>query len=90
MDLGCGTGELSAYLAELVDQDGKVVAVDPDMLDLKWLRNHTAKSKILHFTKEALQTSQEWVHRLMTSSSPTLCFTGFTINKRPSRTCFAA
>ena len=27
LDLGCGTGELSAYLAELVGQDGKVVAV---------------------------------------------------------------
>ena len=30
LDLGCGTGELSVYLAELVGQDGKVVAVDPD------------------------------------------------------------
>ena len=29
LDLGCGTGELSAYLAELVPE-GKVVAVDPD------------------------------------------------------------
>ena len=31
LDLGCGTGELSAYLAELVGQDGRVVAVDPDV-----------------------------------------------------------
>lgn len=31
MDLGCGTGELSVYLAELVGQQGKVVAVDPDI-----------------------------------------------------------
>ena len=30
LDLGCGTGELSAYLAELVRPEGKVVAVDPD------------------------------------------------------------
>ena len=30
LDLGCGTGELSAYLSELVGQDGTVVAVDPD------------------------------------------------------------
>ena len=30
LDLGCGTGELSAYLAELVGPKGKVVAVDPD------------------------------------------------------------
>ena len=30
LDLGGGTGELSAYLAELVGPEGKVVAVDPD------------------------------------------------------------
>ena len=30
LDLGCGTGELSAYLAELVGPEGKVVGVDPD------------------------------------------------------------
>ena len=30
LDLGCGTGELSAYLSELVGQDGRAVAVDPD------------------------------------------------------------
>ena len=30
LDLGCGTGELSAYLAELVGPDGKVIGVDPD------------------------------------------------------------
>ena len=30
LDLGCGTGDLSAYLAELVGPEGKVVAVDPD------------------------------------------------------------
>ena len=31
LDLGCGTGELSAHLAELAGQQGKVVAVDPDI-----------------------------------------------------------
>ena len=31
LDLGCGTGELSVHLAELVGQHGKVVAVDPDV-----------------------------------------------------------
>ena len=30
LDLGSGTGELSAYLAELVGPEGKVVGVDPD------------------------------------------------------------
>lgn len=30
LDLGCGTGELSAYLAELAGPKGRVLAVDPD------------------------------------------------------------
>ena len=30
LDLGSGTGELSAYLAELVGPEGKVVGVEPD------------------------------------------------------------
>ena len=30
LDLGCGTEELSAYLAELVGPQGKIVGVDPD------------------------------------------------------------
>ena len=30
LDLGCGTGELSTYLAELVGPEGKVIFVDPD------------------------------------------------------------
>ena len=35
LDLGCGTGELSAYLAELVGQQGKVLVVDPDIERIK-------------------------------------------------------
>ena len=35
LDLGCGTGELSAYLAELVGQQGKVLGVDSDIERIK-------------------------------------------------------
>ena len=31
LDMGCGTGELTSYLAELVGNDGHVVGVDPDI-----------------------------------------------------------
>ena len=30
LDMGCGTGELTRFLAELVGEDGEVVEVDPD------------------------------------------------------------
>ena len=34
-DMGCGTGELTSYLAELVGNDGHVVGVDPDTERIK-------------------------------------------------------
>ena len=49
LDLGCGTGELSAYLAELVGQDGKVVAVDPDIDRIKVAREAHSAVKNLTF-----------------------------------------
>lgn len=36
-DMGCGTGELSTLLAEMVGSDGEVVAVDPDEPELRSL-----------------------------------------------------
>lgn len=86
LDLGCGTGELSAYLAELVGRDGKVVAVDPDTARVKLAqKTHGGISNL------AIQeTSQEWDHSVTTLSFPTLCFTGFRTNMRPSRTRFRA
>ncbi|KAL9952297.1 hypothetical protein ACROYT_G039532 [Oculina patagonica] len=49
LDLGCGTGELSVYIAELVGQDGKVVAVDPDIDRIKVAQESHSTVKNLTF-----------------------------------------
>ena len=49
LDLGCGTGELSVYLSELVGQDGRVVAVDPDSYRVEVARESHREVKNLAF-----------------------------------------
>jgi len=49
LDLGCGTGELSAYLAELVGPKGKVVGVDPDKERIQLARKSHSGIKNLSF-----------------------------------------
>ena len=50
LDLGCGTGELSAYLAELVGPEGKVIGVDPDKERIQLARK--AHSQITNLSFE--------------------------------------
>ena len=49
LDLGCGTGQLSAYLAELVGPEGKVVGVDPDKERLQLARQSYGGIKNVSF-----------------------------------------
>ena len=51
LDLGCSTGELSAYLAELVGPEGKVVAVDPDKERILVAQKSYGDVKNLSFVK---------------------------------------
>ena len=51
LDLGCGTGELSAYLAELIGPEGKVVAVDPDKERLLLAKQRYGEVKNLSFVE---------------------------------------
>ena len=51
LDLGCGTGELSAYLAELVGPEGKVVGVDPDKERLLLAQQSFGEVKNLSFVE---------------------------------------
>ena len=51
LDLGCGTGELSAYLAELVGPEGKVIGVDPDKERIQLARQSHSGIKNLSFVE---------------------------------------
>ena len=44
LDLGCGTGELSVYLAELVGPEGRVIGVDPDKERIQLARQSHIKN----------------------------------------------
>ena len=51
LDLGCGTGELSAHLAGLVGPEGKVVGVDPDKERIQLARQSHSEIKNLSFVE---------------------------------------
>ena len=51
LDLGCGTGELSVYLAGLVGPEGKVVGVDPDKERIRVARKSHSQIKNLSFVE---------------------------------------
>ncbi len=46
LDLGCGTGYFSKFLADLVGPDGLVVGVDPDGERIKVARNKYTASNL--------------------------------------------
>ena len=47
LDLGCGTGYLSALLADCVGPAGKVVAIDPNKSRLKLARKRYSKTNLV-------------------------------------------
>ena len=51
LDLGCGTGELSAYLAGLVGPEGKVIGIDPDKERIQLARQSHSEMKNLSFVE---------------------------------------
>ena len=51
LDLGCGTGELSVYLAELVGPEGRVIGVDPDKERIQLARQSHGHIKNLSFAE---------------------------------------
>jgi len=51
LDLGCGTGELSAHLAELVGTAGNVIGVDPDKERIQLARKSHSGIRNLSFVE---------------------------------------
>ena len=51
LDVGCGTGELSAYLAGMVGPEGKVIGVDPDKERIQLARKTHSVIKNLSFVE---------------------------------------
>ena len=51
LDLGCGTGELSVYLAERVGPEGRVIGVDPDKERIQLARQSHGHIKNLSFAE---------------------------------------
>ena len=49
--LGCGTGELSAYLAELLGPAGKIIGVDPDKERIQLARKSHSDTRNLSFVE---------------------------------------
>ena len=87
LDVGCGTGELSAYLADLVGPEGKVVAVDPDKERVLLAQQSYSDVKNYHLWKEALQISQGLGRNRTTLFSVIKSSTGSLTKKKSSRTC---
>ena len=61
LDLGCGTGELSAYLAGLVGPEGKVIGVDPDKERIQLARKTHSKMKNLSFIEGSASNFPDFV-----------------------------
>ena len=51
LDLGCGTGELSAYLAKMVGPEGKVIGIDPDKKRIQLAQQSHSQIKNLSFVE---------------------------------------
>ena len=87
LDVGCGTGELSAYLADLVGPEGKVVGVDPDKERILVAQQSYGDVKNLSLLKEALQTSQGLDRSRTTLYSAIMSSNGSLTNKKSSGIC---
>ena len=75
LDLGCGTGELSAYLAELVGQQGNVLGVDPDIDRIKVAQESHKGVKNLSFAEGS---TSNFPH--MGSESYNIVFSNFVLH----------
>lgn len=81
LDLGCGTGELTAYLAGLVGPQGKVVGVDPDKERLQLARMSHGSVKNLSFVEGNATTISE----IFPEESFDIIFSNYVIHRIPDK-----
>ena len=88
LDLGCGTGELSAYLAELVGPRGKVIGVDPDKERIRVAKESHSHIENLSFTEGSAPSFFRMDQIYTTLFSAILLSTGCLKNSKSSTVCF--
>ena len=81
LDLGCGTGELTAYLAGLVGPQGKVVGVDPDQERLQLARLSHRNAKNLSFVDGNATT----ISKIFPAESFDIIFSNYVIHWIPDK-----
>ena len=81
LDLGCGTGELTAYLAWLVGPQGKVVGVHPDKERLQLARLSHRNLKNLSFVEGNATTISE----IFPTESFDTIFSNYVIHRIPDK-----
>ena len=81
LDLGCGTGELSAYLAGLVGPEGNVVGVDPDKERIQLARQSYREIKNLTFIEGNASNFPDFVN----SKSFDIIFSNYVLHWIPDK-----
>ena len=80
LDLGCGTGQLACYMAEIVGPTGKMVGVDPDQERIK-----IAKDSYGHLKNVTFAVGSSWEFPNMDQETYDLIFSSNVLHWIPKK-----